>query len=236
MADGNDDTNGTTPPASPPAAIAQQPAAAPDTVTMTRGELDALIKERSDSAAAAARRSVEGRLKPNADPPAAPRHSEAPAPNQSANVADQVARAVQRESAFTRAVTKAGLDTAQESVLRSLMSVEQVDDVGTWVTEKARVFGVQTQTNATPNHQPPAASPNPQANSVRPPPSVPPMSAVSNDGPDDVTTWNQDQVEAYLRKHGADPNRPYHPSNFKAFKELANKFGEAMGTKRVLLK
>lgn len=139
---------------------------------------------------------------------------------------------MEQERAFDRSVRAHGLNDDQGDALRTLHRVEKPTDLTAWLAAKAALFGKTTHpsSNTQPSHTSPVAPPVSL-------PSVPaPSTAVPNDGPDDVTRWNESQWEAYVRRNGAYPSNPYHWANHQVHKDLARKFEAAMATKRIITK
>lgn len=236
MADGTESP--TTPNATPPAAVATQPAPV-DTVTMTRAELDAMIKDRADSAAAAARRAEQEKRKPAETPTT--RTESTPTQQPSAtDVAALVHQAVSREAAFGEAVREHGLNSAQASTLRKLMQVDNPPDavaVTAWVKEQAAVFG-KTATTPNPNAaQAAQGTPNVATPAVPAPisPSAP-STAVPLERDVDILTMDAESVHELMRKKGAvDPSRPYDPKNRAARREIRVQFESAVRNRRIVL-
>ena len=199
---------------------------APISPVYTQDQVDAMLKQAHDSAAAAVRRSLEGRAKQDPQPPT-PKPDPAPQPASGADVASLVAQAVAVESAFGEAVREHGLNGEQSAMLRMLRASANLSDpvaVSAWVKEKAAVFGKASTTATAPVGSPPNA----------PPPLAPfaPNTAVPLERDISAMDMSADQVHALMRKKGGRPDQPYHPLNRAARREIRTQVLAAMQSRR----
>jgi hypothetical protein len=234
MADGIDDPN-KTPPTGTQAASATPPTTPQaDTVTMSRADLDALIEQRANAAAAAARRAEQGKQKPNAESPQNTKPDPV-TPVGAEQVAMLVAQAVARETAFHEATRDAGLSPAQAATLRKLMVVDNPQDavaVTAWVKEQATVFGKTANQQATT----PQTATQPTAPSVPAPIAAsPPSMTIPLERDVSVLEMSAEQIHDLMRKKGGDPSNPYHPRNRAARREIRKETEAALRTRRVRL-
>jgi hypothetical protein len=230
MADGNDNPATTPTTATAPAAPAQQPSApAPETVTLTRSELDALLTERANSAAAAARRAEQGKQKPTAEPTHAPepRVTEKP-------VSSMTATEVKRLLAFNRAVGAHGFSDAQVTDLEALLDVQQPEDLSGWVAQKAQAWGAGKPATATTNNTPPAqpatqTQPSAPSPAVAPSGSSSPASVIA-----DKLAMSPDMMKAYLRTQNYNPHNRFTPDSRKAIRAVAEEGRRLLESVQVL--
>lgn len=223
----DDETTNVTPtPATPPAAVAPQPAVS----FASQEEFDARLRDERNAAAAAARRETEARLKPKAEPPKV----EASKPDATATPGGMTVEEFKRARAFDRAIGQHGLSDEQTADLEQLLEVQRPENVSEWVAQKARLFGKSNAPNPntppTPAQQTGSGSPQPSAT-----PTPAPSTSIPNEAPDDVMRWSEAQWEAYVRRNGAMPGNPYHWSNHKVHQELARKAEASMATKRIVI-
>jgi hypothetical protein len=219
------ETDGTATPAAP----ATQP-----TTPVITPEIQALIdaekQKAHDAGAAAARRALEGKSQKPQEPA---KQAPPAAPGATGLSMQEVQSMMAQQSAFDRAVGKAGISDEAVGVLAALRSVENPADVSAWVAQKARLFATAPAAAGqptTPNNTP-TLKPVPPANGVAPAP----MSTVPTDAPDNVMGWSQDQVDSYVAKHYPVPNMPWHPKNAAARRTLAQKVQAQMVGRSIVL-
>ena len=211
------------------AAVAEQPASTASTPDI-QALLEAERQKAHDAAYAKARREFEAKAKGN--PPKKQNPSEQPAP-QSQGLDESVIEAMMsRQSAFDRAAVRSGLSDDQIGVLQTLFKVERPENVSEWVTAKARIFGVASNTPK-PNQQPApnAASSQMPVNQV---PSVAPSTHVPSESADEVSRWSEAQWLAYIKAKGGDVGNPYHWKNTRIHREIAKRFEQEAATKRII--
>jgi hypothetical protein len=191
-----------------------------DARKMAAEAAEAAVSKVRDSIWAEARRKYE--KQPEA-PKQTPKEN-APQVAATGMTADEVATIVARETAFARAVTAHGLSPEAEGLLRVAIKAESPEDVIGWVSTKAKAFGITQNPNPTPSPSAPAPAATTAAPTA-PAPSHPAPAATNPVAPpQSITDWNSDQLKAYIRSKGANPQNPYSPEYRKVARELRNRF------------
>lgn len=200
------------------------PAAQPTTITPDiQALIDAARREGHDAGAAATRRSLEGKQKQPEPAKPPPPTEQQPKPQ---SVSGMSADEVRAMLSLNREIGKAGLAADAEQVIEQLYQVERPStaDIPAWTQAKAKLFAKQVTA-------PQAQNPNPNNHAATPTPTAPlstpqvpaPLSTVPTDTPENPLTWDQSQLDAYIAKHYPNPHMPWHHSNAKARRELAQK-------------
>lgn len=216
-----DDTNPTT-----EAQVTEQPTAAPAQQPgprlYTEEEVATIRQQERNTAAAAARREAEGRLKSKAESPKVPERTEPP------QQAEDYNTIASRRAVFDRALLKSGLDENQIALIEIAYRAEKPPDPAELVDRYVKAFG-KPQSNAAP---PQAQMPIPSATSIptlltansSAPTHPAPASTNPAAPPPSVLDWTPDMVNAYLRSKGANPNNPYSPEYRKVAREMRSRF------------
>lgn len=219
MPDG-DDIPKTDPTGSPPAAPAPQPTA-PTITPEIQAIIDAEKQKAHDAGAAAARRALEGKQKPEA------RKADPTPTSPTTNVADELAF---RDELSDALAAHAHLTQGQRRLLREAAITKRPQDVGSYVAQYVEDAGWKPAQNPTPAPQQPApappavpATPAPApaaAHSLAPSHPAPAGSTQPNIPGSDLTTLSKSQQAAYLASAGYDKRNPYSPQSRAAAHKL----------------
>jgi len=100
-----------------------------------------------------------------------------------------------RERKIGRAINRAGFSESQEDLVRSLIEKQDVDDVGDFITDLAKQFGVSREEVKT--EQPKRANPTPSSDGGLP-------AMTRHRDTDDIPVWHRskDWCNDYQRRHG----------------------------------
>lgn len=228
MADGTEINANPTGSDTPPAA----PATQPQLVQLTPEQYQVELQKAKDAGAAAARRALEGRQPPKAEPPKSQPDpvQNAAQPSHDQSFEDSLADALADLSGMTR---------KQRSLVRDLARQKRPSDVDAFVAELAETLGVQkTATNPNPQSStasvaaatPPATPSNGQPPQ---PPAPPPVTRVTSDLPTDVRKWSEDQWNAFYAQNGADPGTPLSWKNRHVHRDIAKRLEASMAHVRI---
>lgn len=240
MADGNEIPTNTTAPESTEAAPAQQP-----TISFTPEQLAWIEAEKAkerNAGAAAARKAIEGKQKPKAEPPKSSPASSEPVAAQASTTDDFDQLLDQRLAveSLAQGIVSHGLTAKQADAIKTLYKAEKPSDVADWVKQKVTDLGF----TKTPNPAQPAQSsamPNPapaHSQSTTPPVHAPAPVGSTNPAapPSDVLRWSKDMVDADMRTKAKVPQDLYHPANREAWRHAKARAMAALANVRVIPK
>lgn len=209
----NEPINVTAP--SEPASVEQaQPSA-----SYSREQYESAIKAARDAAFAEARRTFEGK---------APKKRERTEEAQTVDPADIVSRHMD----LMDTLSELNLSSSQRRRIVDAFKRENPSEPGQWARDFVADLGLGQASKPAAAPETPKATNNPPAPHV---PSAAPGSAVPTDRPEDVLSWDEDMVHAYIRRKGARPTDPYHRDNLPVLKELGQMMNRAMADRRVLV-
>lgn len=227
MAEGTDTATTTTDTSNPQAA----PATQPPVVTLTPEQYATELQKAKDAGAAAARRALEGKKPPQAEPP---KSQPDPAPTALPPSHDQSFE----DSLADVLADFPGMSRKQRALVRDLARQKRPPDVDAFVADLVETLGVKRDSQPNPNPQAsiqtPPNSPNngtPPAAASTPPP--PPVTKVTSDLPADVRKWSEEQWIAYYTQHGANPGQPLSWQNASVHRDIGRRLEAAMQHVRI---
>lgn len=162
--------------ATPGSATPPPAPAAPAPGSFTPEQLAYIESEKAkarDAGAAATRRALEGRPRPNGD---TPQRTDTPQPAPQPTGTVDIRAEMARVRAFERAANRYGLSDAALAVLEEDFNRANPTDPASWVTQRADAFGWKAGAHTQPNpagNGSPSSAPAPAPAATTPPPSMP---------------------------------------------------------------
>lgn len=228
MAEGTDTATTTTDTGNPQAA----PATQPSVVTLTPEQYATELQKAKDAGAAAARRALEGKKSPQAEPPKSQ-------PDTATNTAPPQSHDQGFEDSLADVLADfPGMSRKQRALVRDLARQKRPSDVDGFVADLVETLGVKRDSQPNPNPQsstPTAAASPPATPPGQPPanPSPPPVTKVTSDLPDDVRKWSEDQWIAFYAKHGVTAGHPLSFANRHVHRDIAKRLEASMAHVRI---
>lgn len=221
------------------AAPAQQP-----TISFTPEQLAWIEAEKAkerNAGAAAARKAIEGKQKPKAEPPKPVTQATESSASQPSPVDDFDQLFEQRLAieSLAQGIASHGLNAKQADAIKTLYKAEKPGDVSDWVKQKVADLGFTktpnpaqvAQSSAAPNTAPVQTQP-----ATPPIPAPAPASTNLTAPPSDVLRWSKDMVDAKMRTVAKVPQDLYHPANREAWRQAKSMAMAALASVRVIPK